>query len=189
MLAADEIGVLALPAEPRRSGKRLFHDRRGVGENLDADLAKPALRPFRHQPSREHFQRLLDHIVIVRALSIGRNPRKFRMRLQGERIVRRRIAHAQANHAPCLGPKVLRRLPVRKTVRHPVHLPVHSGIEPRAQVPGSRSVGRRRSHAERHEASYLCLAREICHQLVGYCRVNQTCGCSCSHAKVNRSYP
>ena len=33
-LAADEIGVLALPAEAGRGGERLFHQRRGVDEDL-----------------------------------------------------------------------------------------------------------------------------------------------------------
>ena len=34
MLAADEVGVLALPADPRRLGERLLHHRRGVDEDL-----------------------------------------------------------------------------------------------------------------------------------------------------------
>ena len=32
--AADEVGVLALPAEPGRLGERLLHHRRGVDEHL-----------------------------------------------------------------------------------------------------------------------------------------------------------
>ena len=40
MLAADEIGVLALPADAGRLRERLFHDRRGVDEDLQ--LATPA---------------------------------------------------------------------------------------------------------------------------------------------------
>src|SRR5207249_3442066 len=34
VLAADEIGMLALPADPRRFGERLFHHRRSVDEHL-----------------------------------------------------------------------------------------------------------------------------------------------------------
>ena len=39
MLAADEIGMLALPADPGRLGERFFQDRRGVDEDLE--LAAP----------------------------------------------------------------------------------------------------------------------------------------------------
>ena len=40
--AADEIGVLALPAEARRRGERLLHHRRGVDEHLDFDRLRRA---------------------------------------------------------------------------------------------------------------------------------------------------
>ena len=35
VLARDQIGVLALPAEAGRFGQRLFHHRRGVDEHFD----------------------------------------------------------------------------------------------------------------------------------------------------------
>src|SRR5690606_28311476 len=35
MTAADQIGVLALPSKTGCGGKRLFHDRRSVDEDLD----------------------------------------------------------------------------------------------------------------------------------------------------------
>ena len=43
-LARHQVGVLALPAEPRRLAQRLFHQRRGVDEHLDlgAALARQA---------------------------------------------------------------------------------------------------------------------------------------------------
>src|SRR6185437_16412751 len=39
-IARDEVGVLALPAEPSRFGEWLFHDRRRVDE--DFEPARPA---------------------------------------------------------------------------------------------------------------------------------------------------
>src|SRR5690606_37384794 len=35
VLAADEVGVLPLPADPRRLTERLFHHRRGIDEDLE----------------------------------------------------------------------------------------------------------------------------------------------------------
>ena len=63
MLAADEIGVLALPAEPGRLRQRLLHHRRGIDEHLELATA------LRHQPAGERLQRLLDDVVIVLALA------------------------------------------------------------------------------------------------------------------------
>ena len=50
MRAADEIGVLALPAEPGRCRQRLFHHRRGIDEDLDV-LASSAPQSAWRSPS------------------------------------------------------------------------------------------------------------------------------------------
>src|SRR3546814_7050686 len=63
MLAADQIGVLALPAEPRRGRQWLFHHRRGVDEHLDLGVLR-----FADQPARDALQRPLDDVMIVAAL-------------------------------------------------------------------------------------------------------------------------
>ena len=65
MLPADEVGVLALPANPRRLRQRLFHDRRGVDEDLQLRWRLGDDEP------RQRLQRLLDRLVIVAALGIG----------------------------------------------------------------------------------------------------------------------
>ena len=45
-VAADEVGVLALPAEPGGLGERLLHHRRGVDEHLHV-ARRPAPRSAR----------------------------------------------------------------------------------------------------------------------------------------------
>src|SRR3569833_2175312 len=67
MLAADDVGVLALPAEAGGLSKRLFENRRGVDEHLEV-----AAR-LRREPAAERFQRLLGRHVIVAALRIYRD--------------------------------------------------------------------------------------------------------------------
>ncbi len=49
MLAADQIGVLALPAQPGRFGQWFLHHRRGVDEDLEVAfrlLRQPAPSAF-----------------------------------------------------------------------------------------------------------------------------------------------
>ena len=71
--AADQIGVLALPAQPGFLRQRLFHYRGGVHEHFDLD-AMLFKNIAGHR--REFF---LDQIVIVIALGIGGNRAAFFM--------------------------------------------------------------------------------------------------------------
>ena len=89
VLAADEIGVLALPAYPRRLRERLFHHRRRIDEHLQLR------RRRRYDEAREGLQRLFDRLVIVAALRIDRNAAEVRARTKRQRVTRRRIAHPQ----------------------------------------------------------------------------------------------
>ena len=57
--AADEVGVLALPAEPRRLRQRLLHHRRGVDEHFDVGAGA------RDEPGGELFEPALDDVVII----------------------------------------------------------------------------------------------------------------------------
>ena len=65
MLATDEVGVLALPADSCGLRQRLLHDRRGVDEHLQLR------RRLIDDEPRESLERLLDRLVIVAALRIG----------------------------------------------------------------------------------------------------------------------
>src|SRR6185312_11490720 len=52
-LARNQVGVLALPAEPRLLSQRLFHHRRGIDEDLELG------RPLRRDPTAEPLEPLL----------------------------------------------------------------------------------------------------------------------------------
>ncbi len=69
VLARDQDGVLALPAEARRLRQRLFHHRGGVDEDLDVG---PALGG--EQPG-DALELALDDVVIVAPARIERNRR------------------------------------------------------------------------------------------------------------------
>src|SRR3546814_7293486 len=59
MRSADEVGVLALPAEPGRRRQRLFHHRRGVHEDLHV------LACARGEPRGDLLETALDQVVVV----------------------------------------------------------------------------------------------------------------------------
>ena len=70
-VAADEIGVLALPADAGGGGERLFHQRRGVDEDLHARRpCAPGEAPA------EPLQPALDEVVIVAIAGIDRDRRR-----------------------------------------------------------------------------------------------------------------
>jgi len=92
VIAADDIGMLALPAQTGGLRQRLFHHRRGVDKDLYL-----ALR-LGNQPAGGALQRALDHIMIILALRIDRYAAVIPDALQRKRIGSGRIAHAQHDH-------------------------------------------------------------------------------------------
>ncbi len=69
-IAADQIGVLALPAEARRRGERLLHHRRRIDEHLDLG---PSRARRRDEPGGERLQPALDDVMIVAVARIDRD--------------------------------------------------------------------------------------------------------------------
>ena len=66
VLARDEVGVLALPAEARRLPQRLLHQRRGVDEHLHVGAAQP------RQPAGDALQAGADHVMVVASIARSR---------------------------------------------------------------------------------------------------------------------
>ena len=66
-LSRDQIGVLALPAQPGALGERLFHDRRRIDKQFER--ARPALV----DPMRERLQPAFQNLVVIAAARIDRN--------------------------------------------------------------------------------------------------------------------
>ena len=90
MRARDEIGVLALPAEPGALRQRLFHHRRGIDEHFHRGAEA------RDDELCEMLQHALHHVVIVAVAGIDGDVAAIGERESGERVVIRRVGQAQA---------------------------------------------------------------------------------------------
>ena len=67
MLARNQIGMLALPAEARLGRKRFFHQRRGIDEDFHVSAA------LLNEGARELFQAFFQDVVIVLTARIDRD--------------------------------------------------------------------------------------------------------------------
>ena len=63
--ARDQIGVLALPADPGGLGERLFHHRGGIDEDFDLQAGLAT------EPAGEGLELAFDDAVIVAALRVN----------------------------------------------------------------------------------------------------------------------
>ena len=154
VLAGDEVGVLALPADAGPRRQRLLHHRRRVHEELHLgaegidDEACEAPEPA------------LDHVVVVAALGVGRNDAPRRHIQQTERIVCRAVVDADHHDAARLGPERAGGRAPLGGARQPTHVP---GIaEPnelleRSPVPRCAFGAR---HAHRLEPKRACLGED-----------------------------
>ena len=88
-LERNQIGVLALPAQPRRLGKRLLHHGRGIDEHLDVAAG------LVDQPAAEILQPRLDHLVIIVALGIDRDGAARALLQDRQRIAARAVIDAE----------------------------------------------------------------------------------------------
>ena len=137
-LAADQVGVLALPAEAGALGQRLFQQGRGVDEHLQL-AAEPAL-----QPAGQRLQPALDQLVVVVALGVDADRRPVALSQHRQRVVVGAVVHPQHDRRAGVGPHGLGVGPARRGFGQPAHLAVPARIdefgEPSA---GGPSVGDR----------------------------------------------
>ena len=157
-LAADQVGVLALPAQAGALGQRLLHQRRGVDEHLQ--LAAEA----RGHPAGQLLQPPLDQLVIVVALGVDRDRRRGRGRpappadrrpgrsSRPARWPSARSAHMARGVGAALG-----------GLGHPAHLAVAAGVDELAPA------ARRRGQASSAEAK----RQSVEAQLGGACGADQ----------------
>ena len=136
--AADEIGVLALPPDPRRLAQRLFHHRGGVDEHLELACGRT-----RDQPPGQRLQRLLYHVMVIAPLRIDGDARLFRIARQGQRIDIGRIAHAERDDAARFRPQALRRSALRLAAFHPFHRAMPPIAQPAFEPLAAQRVGAR----------------------------------------------
>ena len=124
-LARNQIAVLSGPAETRRLRQRLFHDRRGIDEDLDFGSLG-----LGDEPRGEPLEPSLDKVMIIAVSRVngdisGRFPRQ-----RGKRIASRAIIHAKHDNARGLGPEFARIGTPRLRCGEPVHGARRAGGKP-----------------------------------------------------------
>ncbi len=143
-IAADEIGVLALPTEARGLRQRLLHHRRGVDEHFD--LAAGCSR----QPRSQLLEPAFQHVVIVAMAGIDGDGAVARLGGGGEGIAVGRIIDADHHAGAGFGPKRARA--GAAWVLHPRHVAVTAQREPVSQPIRGAFGGRGRRNAAGVEA-------------------------------------
>ncbi len=126
--ARDEIGVLALPAQPGRLRQRLFHHGGGIDEYLDLGARG------RGQPSRQRLQPLLDQVVIIVALRIDRDRAARALLEDRQRIFVRSVIDAEHDHRAHIRPQHARIGAAFRIGGEPVHVAMRAGIEKGAEM-------------------------------------------------------
>ena len=137
-VAAQQIGVLALPAQPGRLRQRFLHHRSGIDKHLD--LATPRL----DQPAPKPLQPPLDQIVVVLPLGIDTDRPPVALPQHGQRIALRRIDLGEHDDRPRIGPERRRTPAPLHPLGHPAHLPLPPCGEPGPKPSGrlGRRIGR-----------------------------------------------
>ena len=129
----NEVGVLALPADPRRLGQRLLHQGRGVHEHLHL-----AVELGRH-PAAELLQAALDQLVVVIALGIDGDSGAVPVRQHLPRVVIGTVVQPKDDRRAGVRPHAAGMAAALQGLGHPVHGPVPAlldeGLQPRAGRP------------------------------------------------------
>ena len=144
-ITPQQVGMLALPPQPRRLRQGLLHHRRRIDEHLD-------LRPRGiDQPPPQPLQPPLHQVVVVLPLRIDRDHPPVPLRQPRHRIAIGRIRLRQHDHRPRLGPKRRRRPAPFLPLGHPVHLPVPPRLQETSQPPRSLRHRVRPTHSHLHK--------------------------------------
>ena len=135
---ADQIGVLALPADPGGGGERLFHHRRGVDEDFNFAAG------VRGQPAGQHLQLSLDDVMIVAVSRIDGDRAAVAAPCRRQRILRGPVVDRQHDDASNVGPERFRIGAARERLRHPGHVAVSALSQPLRKVfaRSRRQIGR-----------------------------------------------
>ena len=158
--ARQDVGVLALPAQPRRLRQRLFHHRRGIDKDLD--LGSRLI----DQPAADALQPRLDQVVIVAALRIDADRAPVRAVKVHTGIVAGGIDLGQHHDRPRFSPQRGRVAAPVRPLGHPAHLPVPS-LRDEIGQPRRRLRDRvRRGHAHGRKS----FGQRAGHQRVLLCR-------------------
>src|ERR1700730_1153227 len=93
-LPGNQVGVLALPAQPGALGERLLHNWSGVDKKLQRS------GPMLLDPMRERLKAALQGVMIIAASRVDRNRADFGRVRERQRVVLGRVAHDQPPPRP-----------------------------------------------------------------------------------------
>ena len=158
--ARDEVGVLALPAEPRRLRQRLLHDRRGVDEHLHLAAHLAAIAPSPREPAGQLLELALDHVVVVAVAGVDGDVGRAPVTERRERIAGRPVVHAEHDDRPHVRPQHAGVGAARLGGGQPVHVAGAAGLQERAQTLRGLRDRVRRGDPAQVEAQRLGACRE-----------------------------
>ena len=132
--AADQVRMLALPAQTGLGRQRLFHQRRGIDEDFHLGAR------LRHEGAGKLLQPRFQQVVIVPPPRIDRDIAETAFGQHLHRVEARPVVQGDNDGRFRAGPHGRRRLSAFKRRRHPVHLAVtafcHERLEPLTRRPG-----------------------------------------------------
>ena len=126
-LPADQIGVLALPADTGGGGQRFLHQRGGIDENLHIRLRIGGEAPG------DTLELALDEVVIVAMAGIDGDGGALRLRQRCQRVRVRPVIQAEHDDGLRLGPERARAHPALRLGLEPVHAAVQPFGDERSQ--------------------------------------------------------
>ena len=144
--ARDKDGMLALPADAGGLSEGLFHQRRGIDEDLDLGAGASGQKP------RQVLELALDDVVIVAVAGIDRDIAGFARLEPRHRILVRPVIHPDHDKALRLRPKTLGCLAAIPRRFHPVHIAVPAFGQRGAELVRKIGSGRGGGDAEGVEA-------------------------------------
>jgi hypothetical protein len=149
--------VFALPAQSCGLRERLFHYCRGIDEYFHL------LAGYRNQPSRQRLQALLDQVVIVVALRVGRDSAAVALFQNLQRIFIRAVIDAEHDDRADAGPQHARIGPAFGLGRQPIHVAMGAGFEELAKILSGRRDCRWIGYADaiESEAARFALQRSF----------------------------
>ena len=141
-LERNQVGVLALPAQPCRFGERLLHHGGGIDEHLDVAAG------LFDQPAAKLLQPRLDHLVVIVALGIDRDGAARALFQDRERIAARAVIDAEQHDRAHLRPHRARIAAAVGLGRHPIHVAMGAFGEEGSQPLGGQRDRIRPRHAD-----------------------------------------
>ncbi|KVK52936.1 hypothetical protein L904_01165 [Agrobacterium sp. LY4] len=146
MGAADEVGVLALPAETGGGGKRFFHYRCGIDKDFHI------LTGARGKTGGDFLQPPLDDVVIITIAGIDRDGSLVGFGKQAARIFFRTVVQPEHDDGAHVSPERFRLCPAGLGFLHPRHRAVIAIVEKLSQPFGCERHAVRRGDATQIEA-------------------------------------